>query len=129
MIWTSAAKLRTYLLRAEEQIAILRHIARQTLGFAQLSEKPRAAELATLEEAAIRIHQRVIESKQIHLLTDIPEGAVAEVFSGELLQVVSNLIVNDLDALPSEGILWVRVRRRKSEVDVVIADSGHGIST
>jgi signal transduction histidine kinase len=45
-----------------------------------------------------------------------------------MLQVVSNLIVNALDALPAEGILRLRVRKRKNEVDFMIADNGHGIA-
>jgi signal transduction histidine kinase len=121
------AKVRGYLLQAEEQMANLSHIAKQTLGFSQQLEKPRAVDLVSVAEAAIRIHQRVIDEKRIHLIRDLPDGAVAEVFSGEMLQVVSNLIVNALDALPAEGILRLRVRKRKNEVDFVIADNGHGI--
>ena len=45
----------------------------------------------------------------------------------ELLQVLSNLIVNALDALPSKGQLSLRLRRRGSGVHIVIADNGHGI--
>jgi signal transduction histidine kinase len=123
------AKVRKYLLQAEEQMENLSHIARQTLGFSQQSEKPRAVDLVAVAEAAIRIHRRVIEEKRIHLVKDLPEGSVAEVFTGEILQVVSNLIVNALDALPAEGILRLRIRMRKNEVDFVIADNGHGISS
>jgi signal transduction histidine kinase len=121
-------KVRKYLLLAEEQMANLAHIARQTLSFAQQTERPRAVDLVHVTEAALRIHQRQIEERRIHLVRDLPEGAVAEVFTGEMLQVVSNLIVNALDALPAEGTLRLRVRKRKNEVDFVIADNGHGIS-
>ncbi|MGF7180457.1 sensor histidine kinase [Tunturiibacter psychrotolerans] len=121
------AKVRMYLLQAEEQMENLSHVAKQTLGFSQRSDKPRPVDLVAIAEAAIRIHQRVIEEKRIHLVKDLPEGAVAEVFTGEMLQVVSNLIVNALEALPAEGILRLRVRKRKNEIDFVIADNGHGI--
>jgi signal transduction histidine kinase len=123
------AKVRGYLLQAEEQMENLNHIAKQTLGFSQQLEKPRPVDLVAVAEAAIRIHQRAIEEKRIHLVKDLPEGAVAEVFMGEILQVVSNLIVNALDALPVEGILRLRVRKRATQVDFVIADNGHGIAT
>ena len=122
------AKVRKYLLQAEEQMETLGHIAMQTLGFSQQLEKPRPVDLVSVAEAAIRIHRRVIEEKRIHLVKDLPEGAVTEVFTGQMLQVVSNLIVNALDALPAEGILRLRIRKRKDEVDFVIADNGHGIS-
>ena len=123
------AKVRMYLLQAEEQMENLSHVAKQTLGFSQRTDKPRAVDLVAVAEAAIRIHQRAIEEKRIHLVKDLPEAAVAEVFNGEMLQVVSNLIVNALDALSAEGILRLRVRKRKNEVDFVIADNGHGIAS
>jgi len=123
------AKVRMYLLQAEEQMENLRHVAKQSLGFSHRSDKPRPIDLVAVAEAAIRIHQRVIEEKRIHLVKDLPEGAVAEVFTGEMLQVVSNLIVNALDALPAEGILRLRVRKRANEIDFVVADNGHGIAT
>ncbi len=122
------AKVRKYMLLAEEQMENLNHIAKQTLAFSQPMEKPRPIDLVTVAEAAIRIHQQVIEERRIHLVKDMPEGAVAEVLTGEMLQVVSNLIVNALDALPVEGILRLRVRKRRNEIDFVIADNGHGIS-
>jgi signal transduction histidine kinase len=122
------AKVRMYLLQTQEQMENLSHIAKQTLGFSQQLGMPRAIDLVSVAEAAIRIHYRVIEEKRIHLVKDLPKGAVAEVFTGEMLQVISNLIVNALDALPAEGILRLRVRKRKNEIDFVIADNGHGIS-
>ena len=121
-------KVREHMLQAEEQVAILGHIAKQTLGFARQSEQPRSADLVSLAEAAIRIHQRVIEEKRIHLVKDLPGVVVAEFHTGEILQVVSNLIVNALDALPTEGVLHLRIRKRQRAVDLVIADNGHGIS-
>ncbi len=122
-------QVRKYLLLAEEQMENLGHIAKQTLGFSQQMEKPRSVDLVTVAEAAIRIHQRTIEEKRIHLVKDLPEGAIAKVFTGEMLQVVSNLIVNALDALPAEGILRLRIRKRNDQIDFVIADNGHGIAS
>ena len=121
------AKVREYLLQAEEQMLNVTRIAKQTLSFSQQVDRLRAIDLVTVAEAAIRIHQRVIDEKRIHLVKDLPEGAVTEVFTGEMLQVISNLIVNALDALPAGGILRLRVRRRKDQIDFVIADNGHGI--
>ena len=120
-------KVRMYMLLAEEQMASLNRISRQTLGFARQPQKPKKVDLGGVAEAAIRIHQRSIKEKRIHLVKDLPERIEAEVQSGELLQVVSNLIVNALDALPAEGVLRLRLRKRQGEVQFVIADNGHGI--
>jgi signal transduction histidine kinase len=123
-----AAKVRGYLLQAEEQMQIVSQIAKQTLSFSQQVEKPRAIGFVALAEAAIRIHQRAMAEKRIHLVRDLPEDIVAEVFTGEMLQVFSNLIVNALDALPADGTLHLRIRKRQNEVHFTIADNGHGIA-
>lgn len=53
----------------------------------------------------MRIHRKTIATKQIHLVPDIPEEVTGEVRAGEILQVISNLIANALDALPEGGTL------------------------
>ena len=121
------ARVRDYVRRAEEQIATLSQIASQTLGFARTSHAPHPSDLVNVAEAALRIHQRVIETKRVHLVKELPEKLVAEVYTGELLQVVSNVIVNALDALPPTGTLRLRLRKRHGEIQFVIADNGHGI--
>jgi signal transduction histidine kinase len=120
-------KVRTYMVLANEQMGTLNEIAKNTLGFAQTSAKPRHMDLVVVAEAAIRIHQQAIKQKGIHLVAELPESAVAEVCTGEMLQVVSNLIVNALDALPGDGVLRLRLRKRPGKVEFVIADNGSGI--
>src|SRR5271163_1828032 len=122
-------KVRRYMRQAEEQMATLYQITNQSLGFARTSRSPQAINLAGVAEAALRIHQRTIEAKRIHLVKELPEKLVAEVHTGEILQVVSNVIVNALDALPPGGTLRLRLRKRRGEVRFVIADNGHGIPT
>jgi signal transduction histidine kinase len=120
-------RVRKYLQMADEQLATLGQITSQTLGFARHSQTSRPIDFAALAEAALRIHQRKIEAKQVHLIRDLPRNAVAEVHTGEMLQVVSNLIVNALDALPTSGILCLRVRKLRGRLRFSIADNGPGI--
>jgi signal transduction histidine kinase len=120
-------KVRKYMSLAEEQMATLSHIANQTLGIARISSVPKPIDLVSLTEAALRIHQRAIESKKVHLVKDLPGCMVVAVYTGEMLQVLSNVIVNALDALPFGGTLSLRLRKRRNEVQFVIADNGHGI--
>jgi signal transduction histidine kinase len=123
----NAEEVTKYMRMAEEQIATLNRIISQTLGYARSESKPMLSDLVELAEAAIRIHQRTIEAKKIHLLKDFPPGVTAEIRTGEILQVVSNLIVNALDALPAGGKLIIRLRRRNGGIFILISDSGHGI--
>jgi signal transduction histidine kinase len=123
----SSERMCTYLVQIEEQVATLRQIVNQTLGLTKSSPLRKNEKLGKLAEAAIRIHRKSIASKQIHLVPDLPEELAAEVRASEILQVISNLIANALDALPEEGILRLRVRKDASAVHILIADNGHGI--
>lgn len=120
-------EVRKYMSLAQEQMATLSQVASQTLGIARTSQIPKPINLVAVAEAALRIHQRAIDSKKVHLVKDFPEGVVVPVYTGEILQVLSNLIVNALDALSPDGTLFLRLRRRRGEVQLVIADNGHGI--
>jgi signal transduction histidine kinase len=62
-----------------------------------------AGDVSELMKSAIRIHQKTIAERKIQLLKDLQEELVMEGYSGELLQVFSNLIANTLDAPPVEG--------------------------
>ena len=120
--------VRRYAALADEQVAIVIDIADTTLGFARGTNARKPANLVHLTEAALRIHQRTIEGKKIHLVKDLPDEAVVPVYTIEMLQAISNLITNSLDALPSNGTLCLRLRKRSNGVDLVVADDGHGIS-
>lgn len=123
----NADAVRMYLQRIEEQLATLNHIASQTLRFARTTHSPQPVRLSALAEAALRIHQSALRAKQIHLVKDFPQEITAHVYTTEMLQVMSNLIVNSLDALPRAGTLRLRLRKHDREIHIVVADNGHGI--
>jgi signal transduction histidine kinase len=120
-------KVREYMRLAKEQMATLSTVVGQTLGFARSSSAPKSINLVALAEAALRIHQRTIDARRVHVVKDLPPDLVAEVYRSEMLQLISNLIVNALDALPPDGLVRLRLRHRRDEVHFVIADNGHGI--
>jgi signal transduction histidine kinase len=120
-------QVRNYARLAQEQVATLSRIVSQPLGFAKASPVAKKCDLVGLAEAAIRIHRRTIESKNIHLVKKVPNELFVEMHSGEILQVLSNLIVNALDALPDRGTLHLLLRQREGQFHIVIADNGHGI--
>lgn len=111
----------------EEQLVTLTKLSRQTLSFYRSSETRESIAIATLAEAALRVHQRKISAKHINLRKRLTSDVSAEVHAGDMLQVFSNLISNAIDALPENGTLAVSVRRTSDEAHVTVADNGPGI--
>jgi signal transduction histidine kinase len=120
-------QVKVYLRQAEEQMSILDQIASHTLGFARSLSAPQVVTVSSLIEAGLRIHQRTIERKKIHVMSLIGEHRV-KVYPGQILQVLSNLIGNAVDALEEEGHLYLYVRGRRGNIEIVIADDGTGIA-
>lgn len=120
-------KTREFLNLADEQLRTITSIARQTLSFVKDADKSNTVDLVAIAEAALRIHQQTLESKKIRLIKDFREDAITPVARAEMLQVVSNLLNNAVDALPHDGVLCLRLRKRGSEIQLTVADNGHGI--
>ena len=123
----NAALVRQYSQLIEEQVLNLIKLSRQTLSFYRSEENREVVAMASLAEAALRVHQKNIFAKQIRIRRNLPSDVTAEVNPGDMLQVISNLVANAVDALPEEGTLQVRVKRSTQEVRIIIADNGPGI--
>ena len=121
-------KVRRFLKMAEEQIAVLSRITTHSFAFAKSPESREAVDLVHLAEAALRIHQRSIESKKIHLVKNLPEDLVVKMHSDQILHAFSNFILNALEALPESGTLSLRLRKRPTGIDFIVADNGTGIA-
>jgi signal transduction histidine kinase len=120
-------RVRDYLRQAEEQLAIVQSIARKTLDFYREKQVVSDVDLVELLEVALRIHTKHISNKRIDIQRRIPEKLIIQGNSSELLEVLSNLIVNALEALSSHGTLYIRLRSGKDEARMTVADNGCGI--
>ena len=120
-------KVRAYMQLAEEQIRTVSLIASQTLSFAKVSQTATPIDLVKLAEAALRIHRSTIETKRIHLVRKVPSDLTAHVQGARILQVLSNLIANPLEAMPEAGQLTVRLTKRIAGIELLVCDNGCGI--
>jgi signal transduction histidine kinase len=120
-------KVRMYLDLAGEQMATLRFISSKTLSHSQSAFSIGTANLVSVAEAALRIYQNKIRQRNIRVNIDLPEKLDAPIHFGEMLQVVSNLLANAVDAIPDGGDLRLRIRAQGDDVCIVLADNGCGI--
>jgi len=120
-------RVRCHVQQAEEQLELVRTIARRTLRFYREQHRDHEVDVVELLESALRIHTRFLLEKQVDIQRRLPETLAIQGNSGELLQVISNLIVNALEALTHRGKLYLRARSDSEEVHITIADNGCGI--
>ncbi|MGA7243232.1 MAG: ATP-binding protein [Terracidiphilus sp.] len=121
------SQVRLYSRMLEEQLFTLTKLSRQTLSFYRSSETRESIAIATLAEAALRVHEKKISAKRINLRKRFKAAVTAEVHAGEMLQVLSNLVANAIDALPEDGVLYIGVKSSGNEAHVIVADNGTGI--
>ena len=129
----SGEEARQYLEQAEQELARVAHITRQTLGFYRDSASPTQVNIQKLIESVLLIYRKKFESKQIKIEQEYRGPAVAEAIEGELRQVLSNLLTNAADAVPMGGTIWVRtaaslLHNGQRALRISVTDNGKGIS-
>jgi PAS domain S-box-containing protein len=117
---------------ADEQLARVNHIAKQTLGFYQDRNVPESLDVVQTLEGLLTILQSRINAKQIRVEREYDNACLLSGFRGELRQVFSNLLTNAIDASYGGGKLILRVRpaRNGNQIDSVcieVEDFGSGI--
>ena len=119
---------------AQEELARITHIVRQTLGFYREATRPVRLRISDVMKSVLDLYQRRIEQKKISIKTDFSGESSILGFPGEMRQVFSNLIANALDALPAAGRIHLRVHQARNvhgthELGVLcrVYDNGDGI--
>jgi signal transduction histidine kinase len=116
-----------YLNAAGEELRRIGEITSRSLAFVRTDLEAKSIDLIELANVALQLHREKISSKRVNVQLRMAESATAHGRRGEVLQVLVNLLLNALDALPHSGNLHVRVASRRDEVIITIADNGVGI--
>ena len=119
---------KTYLLTAESELSRIAHIVRQTLGFYRDSSSPQPADISRLVSDVTQLYHSRAESRAIELSCTVEGNTLALANSGEIKQVVANLISNALDATSAHGSVHIDVRRVGAIVRMTVTDNGTGIT-
>ena len=118
---------------AEQELARVAHITKQTLSFYRESQQPVPVSLSELLDNVLELQARRIKANGIILEKLYKNGGTIQGFPVELKQVFLNLIGNSIQAMAEGGRLRVRVDERveettrRSGVRVSICDTGIGI--
>jgi signal transduction histidine kinase len=130
----SREKLEHYLDDAERELARVTEITTHTLRFYREPNKPIKTELTAVLESILVLFQSRITAADIKVQQEVrvPSSAVLS-SSGELRQVIANIISNAIDAMRHGGRLRIRVSKAVSQnnvygVRLTIADTGSGIA-
>jgi signal transduction histidine kinase len=125
-----AAQVRKHMQVVESQLARLGEITRRTLSFYREEAEPKAFDLVAIAEAAIRLHLHGLPVGRVTITRQFPEVASVHGREGQILQVLSNILLNALDALPEQDATFrLRIRVVGKRVQMAIADNGQGIPT
>lgn len=125
---------RHYAQIAEQELARVSHITKQTLSFYRESQKAVSVSLSELLDDVLELQQRPIQTANITLEREYTSKGMVHGFPSELKQVLMNLVSNAIQAMPQGGRMRVRLsetdgwRGRPAGVKVFISDTGVGIT-
>jgi PAS domain S-box-containing protein len=125
---------RVYLKTAAEELARVSHITSHTLRFHRQSTRPTEVNPAEIIDSVLALYQARMRNAQITVIRDYKRTPPLRCYSGEVRQVLANLIGNAFDATRGGGKIVVRVQAVKGGEDrgenimITVADTGHGMS-
>ncbi|HWR35314.1 MAG TPA: PAS domain S-box protein [Clostridia bacterium] len=125
---------RKYVEISAHELTRVSHISKQTLAFYRESSQPIPLCLREVVESVIEFYAHRAQQSKITIETRFDSDGCITAFPGEMRQVVSNLLVNAIDALGRGGRIVLRVsdsidwsQSSCSGARIAIADNGPGI--
>jgi PAS domain S-box-containing protein len=126
---------RYYSRLAEEELARITHITKQTLSFYRESQQPMAVSLSEILDNVVELQSRKLQLNRIILKKDFRTAGTIHGFSVELKQVFLNIITNAVQAMPDGGELQLDLiesrdwKTGQGGLRVSICDTGNGIDS
>ncbi|MGH9617811.1 MAG: two-component system sensor histidine kinase NtrB, partial [Acidobacteriaceae bacterium] len=123
-----------YLASAEEELSRVSQIASQALRFYRQQSSAVTTDLVELLDSVLTLYRGKIARNKIELRVEAEDCPDSICFSGEIRQLLANLIGNATEAMPNGGTLRLRVRpvtdwrNQEPGVRITISDNGHGMS-
>ncbi|HEY3928100.1 MAG TPA: ATP-binding protein [Candidatus Koribacter sp.] len=124
---------RRYVDMAQAELARVTHISKQTLGFYRQSHLVAEFSLGEVADSVLTLLERKLSSGHIEVERRYESDAKVRGYAGELRQVISNLILNAMEAVVANGKISVHIydshdwRSDQPGVRFVVCDTGSGI--
>ncbi len=130
----SPEQRKQYLGEAEQELARVTEITKQTLRFYRDPSQPTATDVSAVLDSVLRLHGSRLRAAGVRVHREILSETVTVLSTpGELRQILANIIGNATDAMRQGGCLRIRVSNRNQLqrtggcVRLTIADNGAGI--
>ncbi|MBE7182305.1 MAG: PAS domain-containing protein, partial [Terriglobus roseus] len=117
---------------AQQELARVSEITQQTLRFYRQSTLPSDTRLADVLRSVLVLHQGKLYAASIQVKREIDDDAVLFGYTGELRQLLANLVGNAVDAMSDGGgTLHLRIRNGRRDTEpgiwITVADTGTGM--
>lgn len=123
--------VRGYLNTANDELARIARITKQTLSFHRDTRQPVPLDLGELLSEVVALFEHSAAARRVHVECDCHSIPTIYGYPGQLSQVFGNLVRNAAEAAPPETRVVVRVRWMKRSdrtgARVTIHNSGQGI--
>lgn len=106
-------------------------ISKQTLAFYRETGKPAQINLGAMLDSVIELNRGRLLNKNINVQRDYEAVEPVFGYAGEIRQVLANLLLNAIDAVPVRGTIYARISKDPSHegrVRFSLADNGAGIA-
>lgn len=125
-------ELVSYAELAQQELTRVGEITQQTLRFYRQSSSALDVRLVEVIRSVLVLHQGRLQASRIEVVRKLDDSVVLFAFTGELRQLLANLVGNAIDAMPKGGRLFIRLRNGRREgvrgIWVTVADTGIGMS-
>jgi PAS domain S-box-containing protein len=122
----SLPETKNCVVEAQTELRRISHLTRQTLGFFKDTTAPRRFDLSELVAQLVSIYKTKISSRDVRIETRLKPSPVLG-REGELRQVLSNFLMNALDASSPGKSILIRAKPVGNRVRLTISDQGGGI--
>lgn len=119
---------------ADRELSRVSYIVSQTLGFYRQSDRPIPVKVSDTVKDVFQLLKHKIEACSIDVFVCFECEGIVNGHSTEIRQIVSNLVINALEAMPPKGKLYVRVTASRDWKDhgrpgvrLYVHDNGSGI--